>query len=166
MTIFYFYWYRLLKPNIFISLLLRKPANTGLRTFASVTGHTSGYRKNLVCERPPISLTGTAVYLQKSVIKKLQFWGFRGETWDNNSIKTFIYGFIWYILYKYVKNERSGKKNQPNVEKKIYVIFFFCKRDQEDTFKKVSCIPIEYKLSLFSLFWAGHFEIFHKISIL
>ena len=34
----------LLKPNIFISLLLRKPANTGLRNFSSETGHMSGLR--------------------------------------------------------------------------------------------------------------------------
>ena len=39
-----------LKPNKFISLLLRKPANTGLRNFASETGHTSGLRNNRVCE--------------------------------------------------------------------------------------------------------------------
>ena len=30
--------------------MLRKPANTGLRNFASETGHTSGLRNNRVCE--------------------------------------------------------------------------------------------------------------------
>ena len=62
-----------------------------------------------------------------------------------------IYLDFYDIYYTNVKNERSGKKNfQSNVEKKISN--FFCKRDQEDTFKKVSCIPIEYKVSLFYLF--------------